>query len=157
MLHPPITLETLDNLGQMKIEIAYPPNIDAIDKVFPGVKRDCTRRGIFFAYGPVIYNPSGHVLPIELVAHECVHSIQQDRIGVESWWNQYLDYTPFRFEQELEAHRVEYRQYIADHPGRNFRRRYAAAVAERLSGPLYGRMLKKDAAKQAILEDEPCE
>jgi hypothetical protein len=29
---------------KMDIQIAYPPNIDAIDKVFPGVKFDCTRR-----------------------------------------------------------------------------------------------------------------
>lgn len=150
----PITIDTL-NLSSMTIARTLPPNIDEIDKVFPGVKRDASRRGILFAYGTTIYNPRGLTVPIELIAHECTHANQQIG-GVEKWWKDYLGDKDFRFAMELEAHRVEYRQFVFDHPARAFRRRYMKFCSERLSGPLYGNIVKKDEAKRLILEDATC-
>lgn len=134
---------------KIKIELAMPPNIDAIDKVFH-VKEQAAHRGIFFCYGNTIYNPSGHALPIELIAHECTHAVQQEIVGVEKWWEQYLEDHDFRLAMELDAHRVEYQQYVKDNPGRPFRRQYLAFEAERLSGPLYNRMLNKRVAQELI-------
>jgi hypothetical protein len=151
-----ITLNEVHALGsRMKIEIAYPPNIDAIDKVFKGVKRSCTTRGIFFAWGYTIYNPSGHAIPLELIAHEAVHAAQTEEVnGPERWWQQYLEDVEQRFQWELEAHRIEYQEYVRLFPARAERRRYIALCAERLSGELYGRLVKKDQAKKLILTED---
>jgi len=71
----------------------------------------------------------------------------------EKWWDRYLNSKQDRLDWELEAHCVEYEKYIKDNPARAFRRRYLASCAERLSGPLYGRMLKKDEAKRLSKEE----
>lgn len=135
--------------AKMKIDIAFPPNFAEIVKVFPMAK-DAATRGIYFCYGNTIYNPAGRSMPIELIAHEATHAIQQEATGITQWWEQYLHDTEFRFYQELEAHRVEYEKYIKDHPGRHFRRGYQQSVAERLSGPLYNHCVPKDRAMRLI-------
>jgi len=147
--HGPYTLADVD-ARRMSIKCELPPNIDAIGAVFPHVRRECSHRGVYFCYGNSIYNPSGLPLPVELIAHECIHSLQQRDIGVEKWWDRYLAAKDFRLEQELEAHRVEYEKYALDHPARPFRRRYLAMCAGRLSGPLYGHMIRKDEARRLI-------
>lgn len=135
----------------MKIELKNPPNIAKIMRVFPMAGQP----GVLFCYGGAIYNPSGVIIPQQLLAHECVHSVQQEMMGVERWWEVYLDTPKFRLAMELDAHRVEYQHYQSQGLGRAFRRRYLAYEAERLSGPLYNHMLKKDRAKRLIeqLED----
>lgn len=137
------------DIDGLQIKVEYPPNIDAIDKVFRGVKRDCTRRQIIFTYGLVIYNPSAQPIGLELLAHEAVHTRQQKNPG--AWWDRYLKDKQFRFDQELEAHCVEFEQRALMEPGRHARRRYLAMTAERLAGPLYGNLMKKKAA-QAIIK-----
>src|ERR1700675_4964101 len=120
---------------KMKIVKAAPPNATNIERVFPGVTSGI--RPIFFCYGDTIYNPAGVTIPLELLAHEAVHSRQQEVQGVRVWWDLYLASTHFRFNQELEAHRVEYEQYRLLN-NRPFSRRYLVGAAERLAGPLYG-------------------
>lgn len=152
-----ITLADVLVERDMNIKVELPPNIDAIDKIFPGVKNNCSRRGILFAYGNTIFNPSGIKIPAELIAHELTHSIQQDRMGangVEEWWAAYLADKNFRFAMELEAHRIEYQEYAKQGFGRAFRRRYLAGCAERLAGPLYGKLVKKAEAKKLIATTE---
>jgi hypothetical protein len=131
---------------KMSVVIGLPPNIDAIDEVFHGVKARAARDGIYFCYANTIYNPCGRGIEMQIVAHECTHSLQQIAYGVEKWWDDYLKNPNFRLGQELEAHRVEYEKFVKDHPGRAYRRRYARLVAERLSGPLYNRMISKKEA-----------
>jgi hypothetical protein len=136
----------------MSVVIDLPPNLDAIDKVIPGVKRNVMKGApIYFCYGDKIYNPSGVTIAIQLIAHECVHALQTiDAGGPEKWWDRYLNNRQDRLDFELEAHCVEYEKFIKDNPARAFRRRYLASCAERLAGPLYGNMLKKDEAKRLI-------
>lgn len=148
------SIEHDDVLSDRGMEMRYeaPPNIRDIDHVFPGVGRQCYIRGIFFCYGNIIYNPSRVKIPRELLAHECVHSIQTERVGgPEKWWHEYLNDRGFRFAQELEAHRIEYQDVVAQGYGRKERRRYIMSCAERLSGPLYGRLVTKAKAKELIL------
>lgn len=136
---------------KMTTEKRPPPNAAAIEIVFPGV---CSgARPIFFCYGDVIYNPSGTVIPPSLIAHEMIHSLQQGERGVGDWWSEYLFSIAFRYQQELEAHRVEFEHYRANN-NRAFSRRYLKSVAERLSGPLYGNIGTKRSALAAITEDE---
>lgn len=114
-----------------------PPNWDAIIKVFPHV---ALKTGVLFCHGDKIYNPSKVHIPTHLLAHECVHSLQQkDGITVEEWWDAYLKSPEFRFDQETEAHCVELEEYNLNF-NRVDRRQYIHRVADRLSGPLYGNL-----------------
>lgn len=135
---------------ELKDKREKPPNWSDIIAVFPQVEH---KTGVLFCYGDTIYNPSGVVVPIWLIGHECVHSLQQTStsMSAERWWNFYLAYPQFRLEHELAAHRVELEAYNVLH-NRALRRSYAHAIAERLAGPLYGNMLKTRDALRLITE-----
>jgi len=132
----------------MKIITAYPPNFTKIARAFP-VKG---KPGILYSWGDRIYNPSGISIPPWLIAHEEIHGQQQETPGVERWWDNYLDDTQFRLEQEVEAHRREY-QWIADpehHLEPHVQERYLFQMAERLASPLYGYLVTLDHAYALI-------
>lgn len=118
----------------MKQVVDYPPNIDEIRQVFP------LKPGVIFAWGDTIYNPSGDKLTSWLIAHEQVHQHQQDG-DPETWWARYLIDPVWRFEQELEAHRVEYNVFCISPAvlgNRNKKRAFLKGLARRLSSPMYG-------------------
>lgn len=122
-----------------------PPNFEKILEHFPGA----IRSGVIFAYAPHIYAPLAEITD-ELRAHEMVHIARQEEIGVDVWWDRYCTDPKFRFDEELLAHRVEY-QWVKEHgPGRNYRRIMLKHIAERLSGPLYGRMVSLKKAMELI-------
>ena len=128
----------------------WPPNIADIRAVLP-----VTRRNIF-AYDHVIYSPSGTDLPPELHAHEAVHFAQQDAHpgGVEGWWADFLASPKFRLEQEIPAHRAEYRHLLENATTRQ-QRRYVARralkdLAARLSAPMYGGIITRQQAMKEI-------
>lgn len=135
----------------MKIVKRPPPNAEAIEKVFPGVTSGT--RPIYFCYGNTIYNPHGKPIVPSIIAHECVHALQQARMGEEHWWALYLTAKTFRFEQELDAHRAEYEHFRANN-NRAFSRRYLRDISERLAGPLYGSLATRTHAKALILTTE---
>lgn len=119
----------------MKTIKAFPPNYPEIRRAFPHIRG----RDIIFAYGDKIFYPSGKPLPDSLIAHETVHGQRQagDPAG---WWKRYLVDASFRFEEELLAHRAEYRA------GGDL-----AEIAKRLSGPLYGANISLDRAREMIV------
>lgn len=126
----------------MRVVVANPPNIDAIRKVFPLRGRE------IFAWGDTIYNPGGAVVSEHPVAHETVHRKQQGN-DVAGWWNRYLADAQWRFSQELEAHRAEYRSFCSSEKDRNRRARFLHLLAARLSAPMYGGLVKYgDALRQ---------
>ena len=126
----------------MQIVEDFPPNIAEIREVFPLKGRE------LFAYGDIIYNPSGLNIPNELIAHECVHQEQQGE-NVEDWWKKYLTDPAFRYIMELEAHQIEYQVFCDSEKDRNVRAKYLMAIASRLAGPLYGKIVSlKEARKQ---------
>ena len=135
-------------LVTMNITVAIPPIFKEIVAVFP----EAIKPGVLFCFGDTIYNPSGIKIPNWLVAHENVHRKQQAvHPGVTcGWWLDYLNDPKFRFDQELPAHIEEYKQFRIDNRGRNVRRLYLRLVAERLSGPLYGRMMTYTEARKLI-------
>lgn len=128
----------------MNIVRGYPPNFHEIVAVFPAART----AGVIFTYGSTAYNTGPHDLTPALEAHEAVHSRQQgaDPAG---WWASYLTSANFRFSQELEAHREEYRVAI-DGANRNQRRVALKAIATRLAGPLYGKVVSLKQAKNMI-------
>ena len=123
----------------------YPPNIKQIKEAFPLKGRE------IFAWGGTIYSPSGVDIPVWLIEHEKVHFKQQKHIGgPEAWWERYLVDTQFRFEQELEAHQVEYRAYCRQTKDRNMHIRYLLVIARRLASPMYGSVVDARGAMKAI-------
>ena len=135
----------------MKVIKSFPPNFTKISKAFPVVKG---KPGILYAYGSTLYNPTGITVAPWIVAHEAIHMSRQEARGVEAWWDMYLVDDKFRLFEEVLAHRAEYHAF--DNWNHNPRKlaRYLDVMAERLSGPLYGRLISKAGAMDLIANDE---
>ena len=129
----------------MRIIKGFPPNYAEIRAVFHP-----DPNSVFFCYGDTIYNPSGRPLSAELQAHEQVHSCQQAVITPVKWWDRYLVDIPFRAEQELAAHVKEYHTFCLRYDGAHGRERMLKAIAQRMSGPLYGHVMSYAEAKRLI-------
>lgn len=119
---------------RIKIIQSRPPNFEKIAAVFHGAHGE----DVIFAYGDAIYNPSGHKLPDELIAHEMAHCERQNEIGVDVWWDLYLTNSAFRYDEEYIAHLAELKHLIS-RAVKTSRGREAAIdhVARKLSAPLY--------------------
>jgi hypothetical protein len=116
---------------KIRFKRGLPPNIIEIAAHFPLSGDE------IFTYGDTIYTPAQ--LSRSLVAHEKVHIKQQLGMGPEAWWDRYLEDPQFRLEQELEAHRAEYKA-----GGK------LSEIAERLASPLYGGLVSEDEAREMI-------
>lgn len=126
----------------------YPPNFQKIKKRFGNV---VTGGKVIFTYGERIYNPGSAQLTDALFAHERVHADRQIAMGIEPWWDKYIEDNQFRFDEELPAHKAEYEVIAKRHlPGAKATEHALRAIAERLAGPLYGRMVSFDQALEAI-------
>lgn len=109
-----------------------PPNIEAIRAKFP----ISLMGGIVFAYSPDIYVPSGHPLPEWIIAHEEVHVLRQGDNPAE-WWHQYIEDEAFRFEEELAAHKAEYRMVCRLTNDRETQNKMLSHIAAKLIDPIY--------------------
>jgi hypothetical protein len=112
----------------MKIEIADPPNIGEIAAAFP--KRG---RGVIYAYGDTIYNPSGAFINPVLVAHENAHGTRQS--DPEAWWRLYIADPEFRYQEELYGHAAELKASVTS--DRNANARLLTVTVFRLLAPFY--------------------
>lgn len=132
----------------MRIVNSYPPNIDDIDAKF-----NIKGKPIIFTYGDIIYNPLGVVVSPSLHAHETVHSVRQttDLKSILKWWDQYLVDDEFRLNEELLAHRAEYKQFCSENKDRNRQSIFLNTIATRLASPMYGNMLTSTKARKIIL------
>ena len=126
----------------MKIVIDYPPNIAEIQRV---CKPD---KYTVYTYGNVLYNPGAWPLSDDLIEHEKVHSKQQG-VAPLTWWNIYLDDPKFRFQQELQAYRFQYKFYAKTH-NRTQKRLFLKNKAKALSGSIYGKIADFETAKNMI-------
>lgn len=133
-----------------KIIKAYPPNFNALSKVFP-IKG---QQGILYSWGDRIYNPSGLEIPPHLLVHEGVHGERQRSImsidpvvSTEMWWDHYIDDVVFRIIEEKYAHQAEWKAYNGSAPDL-----YLEGMVRRLSGPLYGNMVSSNQARDMILD-----
>ncbi len=131
----------------MKIIQSFPPNFAAIHRVIPGANS----MTVIFAYAPDIYTMTPEGVTPALLAHESVHIKRQEEYpgGVEAWWARYLVDLPWRYNEELLAHRAEY-QYLSG-ISRRLRRSALKTVAKRLAAPLYGKMVTVEQAAKDII------
>jgi hypothetical protein len=123
---------------------AYPPIYSAIADRFP-----VRGKPVIFAYGDVIYNPTGPDLTEDLRVHEEVHCARQLVAGVDAWWARYLTEVDFRLEEELVAHRAEYR-LLTRALGATARERHLRKVATKLAAPLYGSLITIERAIEEL-------
>lgn len=135
----------------MKLEIVYAPPpqeiYEACDKRF----KIRGRRGVMYCVGAKLFNPDHVFVDPLLMAHEQVHCDRQLASGdIVSWWLQYLDDKEFRFDEELLAHREEWRLIKETVPSRQQRRKSLAFITGRLSGSLYGNLVTREQAKRLI-------
>lgn len=124
----------------------YPPNIADIRAAFPSI---VGRDSIIFAYAPDVYVPSGEPMSPQLAAHEATH-IRQQGDNPAHWWSRYLSDREFRYEQELEAHRVEYQVVCHRIKDRNARALYLNDMSSRLASGMYGSVVSRREAIAAI-------
>jgi hypothetical protein len=127
------------------IIVAKPPVYDRCDARF-----NIKGKPVLFSWGDKIFNPANVDIPRYLLAHEAVHGERQLKMGIEGWWDAYLEDEAFRFEEERMAHRAEWLAY-SKWCKLEQRAPYLEAVAARLSGSLYGNMVTLDEARAAIL------
>jgi|GEM_PF-995053 len=123
----------------MKFEVLkqYPPNIEQIKKVFNLTEKDILEKGICFAYGMTLFNPSGLLIPHHLNVHELIHQQEQLKIGVEEWWDKYIEDKDFRLEQELMAYSAQY-QFAKSKMNNKQAKYFLTQIAMEMSGKTYG-------------------
>lgn len=131
----------------MKVITDYPPNYGAIKDAIPGV---VGKFGVVFTYNGAVYSPHSHILEDHLTEHEKIHVKQQSSMGVEEWWDRYLEDPHFRLEQELQAYRTQFR-FALKRYGWNKAQGLLKSIAEDLSGPMYGNIITLREAKHRIM------
>ena len=121
----------------MKIVIGYPPNIDKIRKTFGDIPS-----GVVFTWGNTLYNPDNGIIPDDLMVHEQTHMAQHGD-DPEGWWDKYLADPKFLLQEELEAYRNQYKQFISHKRNRDRQRSFlfARRIAIDLSGSIYGNIV----------------
>ncbi len=127
------------------VQVAYPPFITELEEVFGPLHG----KQILYAVGEIIYNPMAVPITRQLFIHECTHGIRQGAQVLE-WWTKYMADRKFRFDEELVAHREEYKTFCALYKDRNLRDAYRRKVAQRLAGPLYGSLITYSEALKVI-------
>lgn len=129
----------------LKIVKELPPNIEKIKQ--SGLIPDSLA---VFAYGDIVYNPSGQEIPADLIYHEDIHRQQQEFFASpEIWWDKYLFDKNFRQEQEVEAYASQI-NWIKKHLGTRMYEYMLNSCATALSSPMYGLNLTKSQAHTLI-------
>lgn len=129
----------------MKIVVAYPPNIEEIDKVF-NVKNT---KGIVYTYGDILFNPDNGYIDVTLMVHEETHTSQQGN-DPKGWWDRYMTDVNFRLSQEIEAYKNQYKKFCELFIDKNIRFKFLRKIASDLSGPMYGNIINVNEAMKAI-------
>ena len=138
-------------LQQIKISSEKPPQwiLDAVKKQFDVNWED----NVIFTYGDLITSSRGEMRE-DLMAHEPYHTQQQSKFGgKDKWWKEYLKNPEFRYKQELEAYRKQYKWTQKNVRDRNESFQYLMHYARSLAGPMYGNISD---VNQALKEIKQC-
>lgn len=131
--------------ADIKIVFRRPPFWRVLKLFFPAYDPDGT---VAVAFGRVVF--ANQNFSEDFKIHEETHLIQQRRSYVFAtlWWVRYLFSKKFRFSQELEAFRRQYR-HIKEFGGKD---RFNAKVglAHALSSPLYGNIVSASEAMKLL-------
>ena len=132
------------------VVIGFPPNFAHLREVFG----PSNVRGAIFSWGDTLFNPYRIALSEALIAHEARHGARQGRSEetIRHWWNRYVHDKEFRLHEEILGHQAEFRSFCRDNVNSAKRARAALAMADRLSGPLYGHAIGFGEAKHRIID-----
>ncbi len=128
----------------MKIVHDQPPIINAI--FHAGMNPS---ESAIYAYGDIIYNPSGKSIDEHYIVHESVHCRQQGD-NPDVWWGRYLTDSYFRISQEVEAYAEQYDFICKTVKDRNRRNTTLWHFATVLSSPVYGSVIGTQSAYTMI-------
>ena len=129
---------------ELKIIKEQPPFLLQIQ--LAGMKPE---RTTIYPFGTTIYNPSGELIPEDIMIHEAVHVAQQGK-NPKSWWNKYILDKDFRLSQELEANREQYKFICKITKDREKRNKALVAMAKNMSGEVYNVNISFQEAYQKI-------
>lgn len=104
--------------------------------------------GIIIANGGTIH--CKNYPEAQKIVHETVHFQQQEKVGLEVWWNLYLTSDSFRLEQEVEAYRKEYAFIKKNIKNREHAYGKKREMAQHLSSSIYGNLLDYGQALKLI-------
>lgn len=104
------------------------------------------RKGVVFTVGDTIH-AMRFPLPADLYEHEKTHVIQQSNYagGWTAWWDRYLDDPYFRYTQEIEAYRNQYKYFCSQVRDRNTRAKFLYQITHQMM-TMYGE-IKVEASK----------
>lgn len=105
-------------------------------------------KGVIFPYGDTIYCKVD--LNEEMMVHEMTHIRQQQKVGVETWWDMYLSDPAFRLTQEVEAYRNQYAFLKTVIKDRNKLFREKHKILMHLSSSMYGNIVSYTEAMNLI-------
>lgn len=134
---------------EFEIKKEYPPNYEEIKNTLGFSDDDVNEMGIVFAYGIVLYNPTGFPIPPHLLVHEKVHQRQQLEMGVKEWWDKYLVDRDFRLSQEIEAYATQY-SYVKPLVSSSTAKTFLSAISSEMASKVYGFMLEYGRAESLI-------
>lgn len=143
----------------VEIVKGYPPLIDKIDAAF-----NVRGKPVIFSWGDVIYAPHSDSVSKALQMHEAVHGERQKVFvdadgerGISAWWMRYIADPKFRLDEEIPAHRAEYRWHAAQPNANEARVGWRSLahfhlhhIGSRLSSPLYGSLISLGEAKRLL-------
>lgn len=121
---------------------------DALANIWTGIPANINN--ICYTYGDTLYTTKEESeLERHLLRHEKTHTHQQGE-DPDAWWRMYGKSPKFRYEQELEAYRVQYR-YFREVNGKVKAFEFAKYLANEMASPMYGGMCTAPQALQGIL------
>lgn len=117
-----------------------PPIYERLVKAF-GINWN---RGVIIAYGDTIY--CKRKLTQAKIVHEKTHLKQQAGMGVEAWWDKYIEDPQFRLLQEIEAYTNEI-EWIKDNIyNMHERKALVDKIVLDLSSSMYGSIVTQEEA-----------
>ena len=131
----------------MEIVTDYPPIYDELMTAFPKIGR-----GVVFAWGGKIYNPSNVSIPRQIIVHEAAHARRQGN-DIQGWWRRYIDDREFRLIEETIGHMAEMMCLLGPNPNRQMRRKIVRSTSKRLSSPLYRYGISKNQAYDLLKKE----
>lgn len=130
----------------MNIVKGFPPNINKIWERF-----ELLGQPVVFTYGNTLYNPFGGTISQDLMVHEQVHEAVQTKMGVEKWWDKYLEDDKFRLDEEVLAYKTQY-NFVKQTMSRQVTRALLDKICKDLSGVIYGKLVTYDEAEKLICQ-----
>jgi len=130
-----------------KISRDRPPNWDKIVEAFkPNWEH------VAVTYGDTIHAKYPEKISKDIMHHEEVHLKQQEYSNEKAveWWDRYIADKNFRYQQEAEAYRAQYKYLKERTKDRNLLARNAHLLATKLSSELYGSVVTHSEALKVI-------